>query len=68
MVYCEACGVVPVPERDLPVELPKDVPFTGKGSSPLAHCVAGGLGPRQLGGRFGRGAKPPSEEEKGGGP
>ncbi|TAJ23165.1 MAG: leucine--tRNA ligase [Nitrospirae bacterium] len=37
MIYCRACGVVPVPERDLPVELPKDVPFTGKGSSPLAQ-------------------------------
>ncbi|MBM4123673.1 MAG: leucine--tRNA ligase [Nitrospira sp.] len=38
MIYCPACGVVPVPERDLPVELPKDVPFTGKGSSPLARA------------------------------
>ncbi|MEW6544323.1 MAG: leucine--tRNA ligase [Nitrospirota bacterium] len=37
MVYCEACGVVPVPERDLPVVLPPDVPFTGKGASPLAQ-------------------------------
>ena len=37
IIYCKACGIVPVPERDLPVELPKDVPFTGRGSSPLAQ-------------------------------
>ncbi|MBM3249609.1 MAG: leucine--tRNA ligase [Candidatus Omnitrophica bacterium] len=35
MIYCKACGVVPVPEADLPVELPKDAPFTGAGGSPL---------------------------------
>ncbi|MGH7828290.1 MAG: leucine--tRNA ligase [Candidatus Binatia bacterium] len=35
IVYCEGCGVVPVPEDQLPVTLPKDVPFTGKGGSPL---------------------------------
>ena len=29
------CGTVPVPENQLPVELPDDVPFTGKGGSPL---------------------------------
>jgi len=32
IVYCEKCGVVPIPEKDLPVELPKDVKFTGKGN------------------------------------
>ncbi|HEV8540198.1 MAG TPA: class I tRNA ligase family protein, partial [Nitrospiraceae bacterium] len=32
--------VVPVPEQDLPVTLPEDVPFTGKGSSPLAQVKA----------------------------
>jgi leucyl-tRNA synthetase len=37
MIYCDTCGIVPVPESDLPVLLPTDVPFTGKGSSPLAH-------------------------------
>ncbi len=37
IVYCDACGVVPVPEQDLPVTLPADVPFTGKGASPLAQ-------------------------------
>jgi leucyl-tRNA synthetase len=35
IIYCTKCGTVPVPESDLPVELPKDVPFTGKGGSPL---------------------------------
>ncbi|MGH7166731.1 MAG: leucine--tRNA ligase, partial [Nitrospiraceae bacterium] len=37
MLYCKACGVVPVQESDLPVELPMDVPVTGKGASPLAQ-------------------------------
>ncbi|MGC8762473.1 MAG: leucine--tRNA ligase [Acidobacteriota bacterium] len=36
IVYCPACGTVPVPEEDLPVLLPKDVAFTGRGQSPLA--------------------------------
>jgi len=36
IIYCEKCGAVPVPEKDLPVKLPKDVKFTGKGDSPLA--------------------------------
>lgn len=36
MVYCDKCGVVPVPEKDLPVELPYDVEFTPDGKSPLA--------------------------------
>lgn len=35
IIYCVKCGVVPVPYEDLPVELPKDAPFTGKGGSPL---------------------------------
>ncbi len=38
MLYCKACGIVPVRESDLPVELPKDVPVTGKGASPLAQA------------------------------
>jgi len=37
MIYCPACGVVPVPEKDLPVELPEDVRFTGEGGSPLSQ-------------------------------
>jgi leucyl-tRNA synthetase len=36
MVYCEACGIVPVAESQLPVELPLDVPFTGREGNPLA--------------------------------
>lgn len=36
IVYCEPCGMLPVPETDLPVVLPRDVEFTGKGGSPLA--------------------------------
>ncbi|MGE5215669.1 MAG: leucine--tRNA ligase [Chloroflexota bacterium] len=35
IIYCDRCGTVAVPETDLPVELPKDVPFSGKGGSPL---------------------------------
>ena len=37
IIYCPTCGIVPVPEADLPVTLPNDVPFTGKGRSPLAE-------------------------------
>jgi len=37
VIYCDVCGVVPVPERDLPVKLPVDVEFTGEGGSPLAR-------------------------------
>ncbi len=36
MIYCEACGIVPVPEQDLPVTLPEDVSFDGTGN-PLDH-------------------------------
>ncbi len=36
IIYCDVCGVVPVPEQDLPVVLPTDVAFTGEGGSPLA--------------------------------
>jgi leucyl-tRNA synthetase len=37
VVHCEKCGVVPVPEKDLPVLLPLNVEITGKGKSPLAE-------------------------------
>lgn len=40
IIYCGKCGIVPVPESNLPVELPKDVPFTGKGGSPLLESTA----------------------------
>ena len=36
MVHCETCGVVPVPENQLPVLLPENVVLTGQGESPLA--------------------------------
>jgi leucyl-tRNA synthetase len=36
MLYCDNCGLVPVPEEQLPVELPLDVPFTGREGNPLA--------------------------------
>ena len=35
MIYCEDCGWVPEKEENLPVLLPADVEFTGKGESPL---------------------------------
>jgi leucyl-tRNA synthetase len=40
MVHCEACGVVPVREEDLPVVLPRDVTITGKGESVLRENEA----------------------------
>ena len=40
VIYCADCGVVPVPEKDLPVVLPKDVAFSGEGGSPLARMEA----------------------------
>ncbi len=36
VVYCDKCGVVPVPEKDLPVKLPYNVEFKPDGKSPLA--------------------------------
>ncbi|MCC7202574.1 MAG: leucine--tRNA ligase [Nitrospirae bacterium] len=56
VIYCDKCGTVPVPEEALPVLLPMDVAFTGKGGSPLlqaadfteASCPAcGGKGRRE---------------------
>ena len=35
IIYCENCGVVPVPEEDLPVELPLDLDLRSNGGSPL---------------------------------
>jgi leucyl-tRNA synthetase len=37
MLYCEKCGIVPVPEKDLPVLLPDSVEITLQGGSPLAR-------------------------------
>ncbi|HEY6363388.1 MAG TPA: leucine--tRNA ligase [Candidatus Binatia bacterium] len=56
IIYCEKCGTVAVPEDQLPVTLPTDVPFSGKGGSPLlesktflsAPCPqCGGVGRRE---------------------
>ncbi len=37
VVYCDRCGMVPVPEKDLPVLLPTNVKFTGHGNPLLSH-------------------------------
>jgi leucyl-tRNA synthetase len=39
IIYCDKCGVVPVPEEDLPVLLPANVQLTGRGHSPLADVA-----------------------------
>jgi len=36
MITCKKCGIVPVPEKDLPVILPENVIFSPEGGSPLA--------------------------------
>ena len=38
IIYCDRCGAVPVPERDLPVLLPPDAEFKPTGESPLKYC------------------------------
>ncbi len=37
MIYCPTCGIVPVPEKDLPVLLPDNVEITLAGGSPLGN-------------------------------
>ncbi len=36
IIYCDKCGIVPVPKQDLPVRLPEDVELGKAGGSPLA--------------------------------
>ncbi len=38
ILYCPDCGMLPVPEKDLPVLLPDNVEFKPTGESPLARC------------------------------
>jgi leucyl-tRNA synthetase len=38
IIYCPNCGMVPVPEKDLPVLLPPDAEFRPTGESPLKYC------------------------------
>jgi len=38
VIHCDDCGIVPVPEKDLPVKLPYAVEFTPDGKSPLSKC------------------------------
>ena len=40
IIHCPKCGAVPVPEADLPVRLPEDVAFTGKGGNPLGNLAS----------------------------
>jgi len=40
VIWCESCGMVPVPLKDLPVLLPDDVDFRPTGESPLARSVS----------------------------
>jgi leucyl-tRNA synthetase len=37
VIHCPNCGTVPVPDEDLPVQLPEDIEFSGRGGSPLAQ-------------------------------
>ncbi|AFY36150.1 leucine--tRNA ligase [Calothrix sp. PCC 7507] len=37
VIHCPNCGIVPVPDQDLPVQLPEEVEFTGRGGSPLTQ-------------------------------
>jgi len=37
MIHCKKCGIVPVPEKDLPVLLPEDAEFKPTGESPLKY-------------------------------
>ena len=38
IIYCDKCGMVPVPEKDLPIKLPVDIKIDTGSGSPLAKC------------------------------
>ncbi len=40
VVHCPSCGIVPVPEAELPVELPEDLELSGRSGSPLSKLDA----------------------------
>jgi leucyl-tRNA synthetase len=40
VVYCDSCGIVPVPDADLPVRLPETVDYAGSGENPLRRDPA----------------------------
>jgi leucyl-tRNA synthetase len=40
IIYCDTCGMVPVPEKDLPVLLPRDIDFIPTGESPLKRSAS----------------------------
>lgn len=40
VVYCDSCGIVPVPEEQLPVTLPTDIAFSGVEGNPLAKSAS----------------------------